>query len=96
MHFVITCVDKKDGGLELRKANRPDHVEYLKAHADQIIAAGPTLADDAETMTGSVIIMDFADRAAAERFSENDLYAKAGVFESVTVTPWKKVFPADG
>ena len=95
MHFVITCTDKTDGGLELRKANRDAHLAYLAAHADQVIAAGPTLTDDGEGMTGSCIIMEFGDAAAAQAFCDGDPYAQAGVFESVTVTPWKKVYPQD-
>ncbi|MBT3658775.1 MAG: YciI family protein [Rhodospirillaceae bacterium] len=95
MHFVISCQDKADGGLELRKANRDAHIAYLQNHKSQLVAAGPTLSDDGETMNGSVIIMAFAGRAAAQTFCDNDPYAKAGVFENVSITAWKKVHPAD-
>lgn len=95
MHFILDCVDTTDGGLALRLAARADHQAYLKAHAEQIVAAGPTLGDDGETMTGSVIIMEFPDRAAAEAFAAGDPYAKAGVFESVTIDAWKKAYPQD-
>jgi hypothetical protein len=47
-------------------------------------------------MTGSVLMLDLADRAAADAFAEGDPYARAGLFESVVIRPWKKVFPADG
>ncbi|MBT7509117.1 MAG: YciI family protein, partial [Rhodospirillaceae bacterium] len=49
MHFVISCQDKADGGLELRKANRDAHIAYLQNHKSQLVAAGPTLSDDGET-----------------------------------------------
>ncbi len=39
--------------------------------------------------------MEFDDISAARAFADGDPYFKAGVFESVTVTPWKKVFPKD-
>lgn len=94
MHFVIACVDKP-GALEIRKANRDAHLAYLKQHEGQIVAAGPTLTDDGEGMTGSVLIMEFADRAAADTFAAGDPYAQAGLFASVTITPWRKVYPAD-
>ena len=29
----------------------------------------------------------------AEKFAEDDPYAKAGLFESVSIRPWKKVLP---
>lgn len=93
MHFVITCTDKP-GQPELRQANRPDHLDYLSEHTGRIVAAGPTLGDD-DAPNGSLLIMEFDDISAARAFADGDPYFKAGVFESVTVTPWKKVLPKD-
>ena len=92
MHFVITCVDKP-GQPELRQANRAEHLNYLADHSERILAAGPTLSDDGEVPTGSVLIMDFEDAEAAARFAAGDPYSLAGVFEDVTIKPWKKVYP---
>ena len=95
MHFVIHCLDKADHA-HVRAENRPAHVEYLKAHADKIVAAGPLMSDDGEGMIGSTLIMAFRDRTEAESWAAGDPYAKAGLFQSVDIRPWKKVFPADG
>lgn len=92
MHFIITCVDKP-GQPELRQTNRPDHLGYLANFETRIVAAGPTLDGDAPN--GSVLIMEFDDLAAAQTFADGDPYYIAGVFESVAITPWKKVFPKD-
>ena len=43
-------------------------------------------------MTGSLLIMDFPDRAGAEAFAADDPYNKAGLFQSVEIKAWKKVF----
>ncbi len=94
MLFAIICHDKKDHG-HVRAENRPVHLDYLKAYADQAYAVGPMLSDDGESMLGSLLILDLADRAAAEDFAANDPYNLAGLFESVTVSRWKKVLPAD-
>ncbi len=94
MHFVIYCLDKPDH-MQVRMDNRPAHVEYLKAHTDKIVAAGPMLKDDGEGMNGSTLIMEFGDKAEAEDWAANDPYAKAGLFQSVDIRAWKKVFPAD-
>lgn len=94
MHFVIYCLDKPDHA-HVRAENRPAHVAYLKASAAQIVAAGPLLNDDGEGMVGSTLIMAFDDYPAAESWAANDPYAKAGLFASVDIRPWKKVFPAD-
>lgn len=93
MLFSLYCVDKPTEGLAIRKENRPAHIEYLEANAGKITFAGPTLSDNGETPTGSLIIIEVADRAAADEFASNDPYAKAGVFESVTIKATRQVFP---
>ena len=93
MYFVISCVDKP-GQPGLRQDNRPDHLDYLGSHAERIVAAGPPLGAD-NAPTGSVLVMEFDDRAQAQAFADNDPYAKAGVFESVSIKPWKKVYPKE-
>ena len=92
MLYVIHCIDKPDNA-EVRAANRTAHLGYLTTYRDKMFAAGPTLGEDGETMTGSLLILDFADRAEAEAFAAGDPYAKAGLFESVTIKPFKKVLP---
>lgn len=94
MLFFFFCADKP-GAAGIRAAARPAHLEYLQRFKDRIFAVGPTLTDDGAGMNGSVLILDFSDRAAAEAFASDDPYAKAGLFESVVIRPWKKVFPAD-
>ena len=92
MHFYIRCVDKP-GHLDVRKANREDHLAYIKGgFADRILAAGPTLDPDMEGMNGSVFIIEFDAIEDAREFAANDPYAKAGLFESVVIRPFKKVF----
>ena len=41
-------------------------------------------------MVGSLVIVE-GSREVAEDFAANDPYAKAGLFESVTITEWKRV-----
>lgn len=94
MHFVIYCLDKPNH-RHVRAESRPAHVGYLKASAAKIIAAGPMLTDDGDGMIGSTLIMTFADRSEAEDWAANNPYAQAGLFESVDIRAWKKVFPAD-
>ena len=90
--FFIYCVDKP-GHADLRAANRTAHLEYLGRYMDKIVAGGPTLTEDSGGMNGSVILMDLPDRAAVSAFLADEPYAKAGLFESVIVRPWKKVLP---
>ena len=93
MPFILECLDKP-GSLELRLANRPAHLAYLETCLARVIMAGPILADDGATPVGSLLVMDFATRAEAEAFAADDPYAKAGLFASTTIRPFRKVFPA--
>jgi uncharacterized protein YciI len=94
MPFAIYCLDKT-GHAKVRAENRPAHLAYLDENLAHVVIAGPLLGDDAGTPVGSLLIMDFPDRAAADRFAAGDPYAKAGLFASVRVTPWRKVLPED-
>ncbi|MBV7257354.1 YciI family protein [Pacificimonas sp. WHA3] len=89
--FAITCLDKPDAG-SLRADTRPAHLEYIATKTDDLIVAGPLL-DDADAPMGSLIICAFASREEAETFAAGDPYAKAGLFASVTITPWRQVYP---
>jgi uncharacterized protein len=94
MHFVFYCKDKP-GHEQVRTANRLAHLDYLETHRDKLMCAGPLLAEagDGSKMIGSLLILELADRSAADAFAANDPYAKAGLFESVTIHPWRKVLP---
>ena len=90
MLFAVSCTDKADS-QSLRLDNRPAHIEFLKAQGDAIKVAGPYVGEDGEAMTGSLLIVEAADLAAARAFAAGDPYAKAGLFESVDIRPWKWV-----
>lgn len=95
MLFVITCLDKPGHG-HVRAENREAHLGYLDVLGDALITAGPILSDDGEKPEGSVLIVDFESRAAAEAFAAGDPYNKAGLFEQVCIRRWKQVFPKTG
>ena len=91
MLFVIHAIDKP-GSADVRLKTRSAHLDYLTAYGDKVVAAGPTLTEDGVGMTGSVLIIEAADRAGAEDFARNDPYAKAGLFQDTSIMPWRKVF----
>ena len=88
MLFALIC-DDKPGGLDVRKANRAAHRTYLK-ETGVVAQAGPLLDDDG-AMTGSLVVIDVADRSAAEAWAAGDPYAKAGLFADVSIRPWNRV-----
>ena len=87
MLFAITCTDKP-GHLELRMETRSSHLDYLNSLGDTLKAAGPFLDDDGEP-TGSLIVIEADNRIEAIAIAGADPYAKAGLFESVDIRPWR-------
>ena len=87
--LVAPIARDKVGHIEVRKANRADHVNYLNS-GTAVSQAGPLLSDEGE-MIGSLIIPDVNVVEDARAWSENDPYVKAGLFESVEFILWNKV-----
>ena len=85
--FVLFCVDKPNS-LELRMATRQAHLAYAGQFGDAMKLGGPLL-NDAGEMAGSMIVLDVADKAAAQAFTDNDPYAQAGLFERVDVMAFR-------
>ena len=92
MQFAILNHDKP-GSLDLRMKVRETHLTYLRSVGDRLMTAGPILAEDGTTPIGSLLIVEADDLTAARDFAANDPYAKAGLFASSTVWPWRLVFP---
>ena len=92
MIFVFHLIDRADAG-DLRQRVRPEHKSYLAAVADRIAFAGPLTQDDGQTMLGSLLVIDFDDRAAAERWMAEEPFTKAGLYQSVSVLPFINLWP---
>ncbi|MFT4619829.1 MAG: hypothetical protein ACI9KS_002353 [Sulfitobacter sp.] len=88
MLIALTCRDKA-GALPVRQANRDAHLAYI-AETGVVAQAGPFLDADG-AMCGSLVILEVDDMAAAETWAANDPYAKAGLFDSVSLDVWKRV-----
>ncbi len=90
--FAIHALDKPDV-LALRLETRAAHVAHLDSQGERVILAGPLLASDGTSMIGSLLVIDFADEAAALAWASNDPYALAGVFASTSVREFRKTRP---
>jgi uncharacterized protein len=87
--YVIECADRPDG-FELRQSVRPAHLEYIATFGDKMVLAGPFL-DEAERMVGSLLVVKSDSLAEAEAIAARDPYAKAGLFTTTSVRPWRWV-----
>ena len=100
MYYLIYSEDVENS-LSLRMTVRAEHIARLSKLQDQgrLLVAGPCPAIDSENpgdagFTGSLIIAEFNSLADAQTWADEDPYIPAGVFQKVTVKPYKKVLPA--
>ena len=89
MLYVIYQIDKPNGQA-IRAAQRAAHLKYLDDHEDILVLGGAMLAEDGTTRTGSVLIINVPSQEAAERFSANEPFRQAGLFERVEITRMRR------
>jgi uncharacterized protein YciI len=92
MLHAFVLLDRPDGA-ELRRRVRPEHKAYLGLVADRIAFAGPLLADDGETMTGSLLVIDFESREAALAWLADEPFTRAGLYASASVHAFANLWP---
>jgi uncharacterized protein YciI len=92
-------VDVEDS-LPRRAKVREAHLERVRTLVSEgrLLVAGPHPAIDTDEpgkagFTGSLIIAEFESLEDAENWANSDPYVAAGVYERVTVKPFKQVLP---
>ncbi|UXX97105.1 YciI family protein [Streptomyces sp. AD2-2] len=88
MEFLCYHRDRP-GSLALRDELTEEHWSYMDRYAKEMIARGPTLADDGDTPTGSVHILDLPDPATARAFAFDEPNYQAGVYRDVLLRRWR-------
>jgi uncharacterized protein YciI len=99
MLYAIISQDQPDslaGRLQARPAHL-DRLEQLTA-AGQLVLAGPHPAIDSPDpgdagFSGSLVVAEFPSLEDAQAWADADPYHAAGVYQQVTVKPFKKVLP---
>ncbi len=99
MYYVIISEDTVDS-LKKRLLARPSHLERLHKlqNSGRLLLAGPCPSIDNDDpgpagFSGSIIIAEFESLEEAKIWAKADPYNEAGVYQSVTVKPFKKVLP---
>ena len=80
MIFAILLIDRP-GTAQLRIEVRPEHRAYLAEQAERMAFAGPLTSEDGKTVVGSLLGMDFPNRAAVDAWLKDEPFTKAGVYE---------------
>jgi uncharacterized protein len=99
MWYAIVAEDGENS-LERRMEYRSAHLARLTELQNQgrLLLAGPFPAIDsldpgAAGYTGSLIVAEFTDLAAAKSWAEADPFVIAGVYANVIVKPFRKTLP---
>jgi uncharacterized protein len=99
MFYTIVGQDVPDS-LNQRLGARPAHLDRLHAlqQAGRLLLAGPFPNIDSNDpgtagFSGSLIVAEFETLTDAQAWADADPYVAAGVYASVSVKPFKKVFP---
>lgn len=100
MLYAIIAQDVENS-LEARLKARPDHLLRLETlqNEGRLVLAGPHPAIDSNDpgesgFTGSLVVAEFDSLSSAQIWADEDPYMKTGVYQKVTVKPFKQVFPA--
>lgn len=88
MRIAVICHDKPDA-LPIRLENRAAHLAHIES-SGVVEMAGPFL-DPTGQMTGSMIVLNVPTLQDAQGWAAADPYAKAGLFDQVMISEWKKV-----
>jgi uncharacterized protein YciI len=99
MLYAIIAEDIPNS-LESRLNARSAHLARLNELQNQgrLILAGPHPAIDsvdpgAAGFSGSLIVAEFSDLAAAKAWADTDPFVIAGVYANVVVKPFRKTLP---
>ena len=99
MWYAIISEDIENS-LAKRLESRPAHLQRLQELKDdgRLFVAGPHPAIDSlepgeAGFTGSLVIAEFPSLTDAQQWADADPYMAAGVYQQVTVKPFKKVLP---
>lgn len=83
MKFVIRAIDGV-GMLEKRMEVRPRHFAGMDRLKDHLVCAGG-LIDEAGHLKGSVLVMEFENRAELDAYLAQEVYVTEHVWEQITV-----------
>jgi len=99
MWYVINGTDTEQS-LERRLSVRAAHLARLQQlqNEGRLLLAGPFPAVDSNDpgpagFTGSLIVAEFESLEDARAWADADPYVAAGVYDSVSVKPFRKVLP---
>jgi uncharacterized protein YciI len=72
------CTGPKTGGEEFFRKHLHDHESYFASYGDSFIFRGPIRSADGADNIGTALLLELPDRAAAEKFWNEEPFARNG------------------
>lgn len=91
MQFLVIARDGTDGdAIERRQRTRPKHLEGIGPLVDSgnVLVGGAILSGSGD-MVGSMLLVEFPDRADVDAWLARDPYVTDGVWQEVEVHPFR-------
>jgi uncharacterized protein YciI len=95
MLFIVQFEDvyaEQPQRLPERAQHMSEHLAFLAAHGDRVVAAGALRASSDGVPSGGIWILNAETKEDAEAFYKEDPFWKAGLRKSVRVSHWAKAF----
>ena len=87
MYFSLLIYDEPDSA-KLRDQFRKVHLEYVRQFDDQTLFAGPITSDDESADLGSLRLIEFPDRTAANNHIDEEPYITGGAQKRWDLHRW--------
>lgn len=89
MQYLLLGYDGKDDqALERRLAVRDQHLAHVEeSKASGNVLYGAAVLDDADRMIGSMMVLEFDDRAALDAWLAREPYVAGNVWQDLTIQP---------
>ena len=75
------CTGPKTGTPEFYRAHLHAHESYFASYGDSFIFRGPIRSADGADNTGTALLLELPDRTAAEKFWNNEPFARNGGYQ---------------
>ena len=91
--YCVAFVTHKPGRVQAGSELQGAYIDYLRNHPEHpdivVHNAGPTLADDSETIVGLLLIAEAPSLEAVRAFLADSPYGRADVFADTQIRPWE-------
>ena len=94
MLFVVLFEDNPDADADIRTRLMPDHLAFLKSHADTVRAAGP-MKDREDDPAGGLWLVNGESADKIDELVKTDPFWPTGLRKSYQVLSWTQVFTAE-